>query len=240
MKKIISILFIILGTLSFGKTLLVGTNAEFKPYEYIEDGKLVGFDIELMDAIGEELGYKIKWSNMTFEGLLPALQMNKIDAVIAGMSATSERQKAVGFSKPYLNFSSSHGLIVSSNNKEIIKKEDIKGKVIGVQMGTIQEKFAKELGAEVKFYNNFLGAFLDTKEGKIDGVIIDEKSGVEYLKNLKGLVQVDEIIDEEPGSSIAVRKNNLQLAEKFNKAIEVLEKNGKYEKIKEKYFPGQK
>ena len=126
MKKIILGLFIVICSFSFGKTLLVGTNAEFVPYEYIEDGKLVGFDIELMDAIGKELGYEVKWSNMNFEGLLPALQMNKIDAVIAGMSATAERKKAVGFSKPYLNFSSAHSVIINENNKAILNKEDLK------------------------------------------------------------------------------------------------------------------
>ncbi|MGL4308301.1 MAG: basic amino acid ABC transporter substrate-binding protein [Cetobacterium sp.] len=237
MKKIILGLFIVICSFSFGKTLLVGTNAEFVPYEYIEDGKLVGFDIELMDAIGKELGYEVKWSNMNFEGLLPALQMNKIDAVIAGMSATAERKKAVGFSKPYLNFSSAHSVIINENNKAILNKEDLKGKTIGVQIGTIQEQFAKELGANVKFYNNFLGAFLDTKENKIDGVIIDQTSGKEYLKNLQGLVEIDTIIDNEPGSSIAVRKNDQKLADSFDGAIEKLKENGKYNEIKEKYFP---
>lgn len=79
MKKVILFLMLILSSLSFAaKKLYVGTNAEFAPYEYLENGKMVGFDIELMDAIGEELGYEIVWSNMSFDGLLPALQMKKL------------------------------------------------------------------------------------------------------------------------------------------------------------------
>ena len=113
MKKVILFLMLILSSLSFAaKKLYVGTNAEFAPYEYLENGKMVGFDIELMDAIGEELGYEIVWSNMSFDGLLPALQMKKIDAVIAGMSQTPERQKAVTFSMPYLLFSSDEHYVI--------------------------------------------------------------------------------------------------------------------------------
>lgn len=96
MKKLVLIFTLLLSTLSFAaKKLYVGTNAEFKPYEYLEDGKMVGFDIGVMDELGKKLGYEIEWVNMSFDGLLPALQMKKIDAVIAGMSQTPERQKAV-------------------------------------------------------------------------------------------------------------------------------------------------
>ena len=78
MKKIITMLMLILSTLSFAaKKLYVGTNAEFKPYEYLENNKMVGFDIELMELLGKELGYEIKWQDMSFDGLLPALQMKK-------------------------------------------------------------------------------------------------------------------------------------------------------------------
>lgn len=83
MKKLILSLMVLLSSLSFSaKKFYVGTNAEFMPYEYLENGKIVGFDVELMEAIGKELDYEIVWSNLGFDGLLPALQMKKIDAVI--------------------------------------------------------------------------------------------------------------------------------------------------------------
>ena len=107
---------IILSTLSFAaKKLYVGTNAEFKPYEYLEGDKITGFDIDFMNAIGKEIGYEVQWVNMGFDGLLPALQMNKVDAVIAGMSQTPERQKAVDFSMPYMFTKSEHYVIVKEN-----------------------------------------------------------------------------------------------------------------------------
>ena len=120
---------LVLSSLSFSaKKLYVGTNAEFMPYEYLENGKMVGFDIELMDAIGKELGYEIVWSNMGFDGLLPALQMKKIDAVIAGMSQTPERQKAVTFSMPYMLVSSDEHFVIVNENSPLVKKEELKGK----------------------------------------------------------------------------------------------------------------
>ena len=83
------------------KKIYVGTNAEYKPYEYIENGKIIGFDIEFMEALAKNLGYEIEWKNLSFDGLLPALQTQKIDMVIAGMSPTEERKKAVDFTDIY-------------------------------------------------------------------------------------------------------------------------------------------
>ena len=146
MKKLIILFMMILSTLSFAaKKLYVGTNAEFKPYEYLEGDKITGFDIDFMDAIGKEIGYEVHWVNMGFDGLLPALQMKKVDAVIAGMSQTPERQKAVDFSMPYMFTKSEHYVIVNENSP-IIKKEELKDKKVGVQIGTIQEEFTIALG----------------------------------------------------------------------------------------------
>ena len=129
MKKLIILFMMILSTLSFAaKKLYVGTNAEFKPYEYLEGDKITGFDIDFMDAIGKEIGYEVHWVNMGFDGLLPALQMKKVDAVIAGMSQTPERQKAVDFSMPYMFTKSEHYVIVNENSP-IIKKEELKDKI---------------------------------------------------------------------------------------------------------------
>ncbi len=99
MRKILAtLLSLVLFAFSFGaEKLYVGTNAEFKPYEYLEGDKIVGFDIELMEAMAAEMGYTVKWNNMTFDGLLPALQMGKVDAVIAGMSPTEREKKLLIF-----------------------------------------------------------------------------------------------------------------------------------------------
>lgn len=238
MKKVILFLMLILSSLSFAaKKLYVGTNAEFAPYEYLENGKMVGFDIELMDAIGEELGYEIVWSNMSFDGLLPALQMKKIDAVIAGMSQTPERQKAVTFSMPYLLFSSDEHYVIVNEESSYVKKEELNGKKIGVQIGTMQEEFAKDLGGLPQLYNSWTGALMDLQQNKIDAVIIADVSGEEYLKTMKGIKKIDVVEENFPGASIALRKGETELAKQINQAILKIDAEGKYLEILKKYFP---
>jgi len=237
MKKLILLLMIILSTLSFAsKKLYVGTNAEFKPYEYLEGDKITGFDIDFMNAIGKEIGYEVHWVNMGFDGLLPALQMNKVDAVIAGMSQTPERQKAVDFSMPYMFTKSEHYVIVNENSP-IVKKEELKDKKVGVQIGTIQEEFTIQLGGIPQIYNAWTGALMDLQQNKISAVIIADVSGNAYLANMKGLKKIDVVIDNQPGASIAFRKGETELVKSVNEAILKLRDDGTYLQLLEEYFP---
>ena len=237
MKKLIILFMMIISTLSFaGKKLYVGTNAEFKPYEYLEGDKITGFDIDFMDAIGKEIGYEVHWVNMGFDGLLPALQMKKVDAVIAGMSQTPERQKAVDFSMPYMFTKSEHYVIVNENST-IVKKEELKDKKVGVQIGTIQEEFTIALGGIPQIYNAWTGALMDLQQDKISAVIIADVSGNAYLENMKGLKKVDIVVDSQPGASIAFRKGETDLVKAVNEAILKLRDDGTYLKLLEKYFP---
>ncbi|AVQ27195.1 basic amino acid ABC transporter substrate-binding protein [Fusobacterium ulcerans] len=237
MKKLIILFMMILSTLSFAaKKLYVGTNAEFKPYEYLEGDKITGFDIDFMDAIGKEIGYEVHWVNMGFDGLLPALQMKKVDAVIAGMSQTPERQKAVDFSMPYMFTKSEHYVIVNENSP-IVKKEELKDKKVGVQIGTIQEEFTIALDGIPQIYNAWTGALMDLQQDKISAVIIADVSGNAYLENMKGLKKVDIVIDSQPGASIAFRKGETDLVKAVNEAILKLRDDGTYLQLLEKYFP---
>mgnify|MGYP000335122491 FL=1 len=237
MKKLIILFMMIISTLSFaGKKLYVGTNAEFKPYEYLEGDKITGFDIDFMDAIGKEIGYEVHWVNMGFDGLLPALQMKKVDAVIAGMSQTPERQKAVDFSMPYMFTKSEHYVIVNENST-IVKKEELKDKKVGVQIGTIQEEFTIALGGIPQIYNAWTGALIDLQQDKISAVIIADVSGNAYLENMKGLKKVDIVVDSQPGASIAFRKGETDLVKAVNEAILKLRDDGTYLQLLEKYFP---
>lgn len=240
MKKImILVLTVVIFSLSFGmKKIYVGTNAEFKPYEYLEGEKIVGFDIELMEAMAKELDYEVKWVNMSFAGLLPALQSNKIDVVIAGMAATPERAKAVDFSKPYLAFGTGHAVIVNEKS-DILRKENLKEKQVGVQLGSKQEQLAEKQGAKVVLFDSFAGAILALKQNKIDAVVMDENSGEEYIKKTKGLKIVDKIMDNSPGESLAFKKGNKKLLKEFQIAFNKVLKNGKYLELVKKYFPNK-
>ncbi|MGL4392394.1 MAG: transporter substrate-binding domain-containing protein [Fusobacteriaceae bacterium] len=236
MKKLLGVLFLGLSILGFAKEkiLIVGTNAEYKPYEYLDGEKIVGFDIEYMETIAKNLGYKVQWADLTFDGLLPALQMKKVDVVIAGMVPTAERKKAVDFSAPYI-IDQKTNLVVVGKDSKISKKEDLKGKLVGAQLGTVQEQQAKDLGAVTKSYPSFVGALLDLQNKKLEAVVIENVTAEGYLKTMKDLKAVDKIVDTNPGSAIAFRKGD-KLVNDINKQIEKLKKDGTYDKLYKKYF----
>ena len=116
-------------------------------------------------------------------------------------------------------------------------KNDLKGKTIGVQLGTIQEQFAKENGSNPRLYNSFTEAFLDLQNQKIDGVIIASTSATEYLKTMKGIKKIDTIKDKSPKAAIAFRKADAKLAKEFSDAILELKTSDEYAKLIKKYFP---
>ena len=235
MKKIITMLMLILSTLSFSaKKLYVGTNAEFKPYEYLENNKMVGFDIELMELLGKELGYEIKWQDMSFDGLLPALQMKKIDAVIAGMSATPERKKAVAFSKPY--FKAKQVVITKGVDKSLKSFKDLAGKKVGVMLGFTGDTVVSEIkGVKVERFNASYAAIMALSQNKVDAVVLDSEPAKKYTANNKQFV-IASIPAEEEDYAIAVRKNDKELLDKINAALDKIKANGEYDKLLKKYF----
>ena len=235
MKKIIAMLMLILSTLSFAaKKLYVGTNAEFKPYEYLENNKMVGFDIELMELLGKKLGYEIKWQDMSFDGLLPALQMKKIDAVIAGMSATPERKKAVAFSKPY--FKAKQVVITKGVDKSLKSFKDLAGKKVGVMLGFTGDTVVSEIkGVKVERFNASYAAIMALSQNKVDAVVLDSEPAKKYTANNKQFV-IASIPAEEEDYAIAVRKNDKELLDKINAALDKIKANGEYDKLLKKYF----
>jgi polar amino acid transport system substrate-binding protein len=217
------------------KVLFVGTNAEYKPFEYLEDGKIVGFDAELMEKILENLGYEMEWKNMSFDGLIPALQSKKIDLIIAGMTPTDERKKAVDFSNSYLTTNQS--FVISKDNNELKKLDDLKNKKLGVQLGTAQEAIARDIeGAKITPYTSITAAILDLKSGKVDAVVLENLVALPYIKNNEGLKKID--IEELPKAdvAIAINKGNEELLGKINQELENLKENGFYDEIFNKYF----
>ncbi len=90
-------------TVSNEKIYVVGTNAEYPPYEYLENNKVVGFDADIIEELSKRVGFNYKWSNMNFDGLISALQAKKVDMIIAGMTVTEERKNFINFSTPYVS-----------------------------------------------------------------------------------------------------------------------------------------
>lgn len=239
MKKLVLLFMTFLSLISFGKVekLYVGTNAEFYPFEYLEDGKIVGFDAELIEAIGKKLNKEIVWKNMAFDGLLPALQSKKIDVIIAGMTATPERKKFVNFSDPY--FVSNQMIIVNTDDKkskDITSYETLPNHSVGVVLGYTGDVAVSKLeNVDVQRFNGASEAIMSLKAKKVQAVVIDSEPAKNYVKNNKGLKLISTDIAKEE-YSIAVSKENKKLAEDINLAYKELVNDGTFEKLITKYF----
>ena len=239
MKKLVLLFMTFLSLVSFGKVekLYVGTNAEFYPFEYLEDGKIVGFDAELIEAIGKKLNKEIVWKNIAFDGLLPALQSKKIDVIIAGMTATPERKKFVNFSDPY--FVSSQMIIINTDDeksKNITSYESLPNHSVGVVLGYTGDVAVSKLeNIDVQRFNGASEAIMSLKAKKVQAVVIDSEPAKNYVKNNKGLKLISTDIAKEE-YSIAVSKENKKLAEDINLAYKELVNDGTFEKLITKYF----
>lgn len=215
-------------------SLYVGTNAEFAPFEYLDNGKIVGFDIDLINEIGKLIGKEIIIKNIAFDGLLPAMQAKKLDLIIAGMTANDERRKSVNFSTPY--FTSKQAIIINNDNDKITSFESLPNNNVGVVLGYTGDVIVTDIkDVNIQRYNASSEAIMALNSKKVDAVVIDfepAKNYVKYNENLK-LIETD-LAQEE--YSIAIPKDNPALLEEVNKALETLKANGTYEALLKKYF----
>ncbi len=218
--------------------LTVGTNAEFPPFEYVDDnGEPDGFDIALIKAIGEKLGVTVEVENMEFDSLVSSIG-SKIDIAIAGMTVTDERKGSVDFSDPY--YEAVQFVIVPAGS-EIATAADLVGKTIGVQLGTTGDFIASDDIADttVNQYNKGVDAVNDLLNGRVDCVIIDKNPALVFASKFEGqLVALDgaqfEFGVEE--YAIALPKGDTALAEKINAALEEIKADGTFDKLVETYI----
>lgn len=221
------------------KELIVGTEPGFAPFEF-QDEKAkdyAGFDMDLIRAISKKMGYeKCTINNMGFDALIPALETKNIDVVIAGMTITDERAKKVSFTKSY--YKSGLAVVVRKDETQIKSLADLKGKKIGVQIGTTGAMQAEKVeGAEVKNFNVNGEACLELKNKGVDAVIGDLPVEQWFLKNggsEYAMIVGDTITAEDYG--IATAKSNPELAKKIDAALDEMKKSGEYDKLYEKWF----
>ena len=220
------------------KVLRVGTEPTFAPNEFQKEGSkdFDGFDMDLIRAIGKQLNMKVEIQNMGFDALIPAINAGNIDAAIAGMSITPDRQKAVDMSDPY--YTSGLVVVVNKDNEAVKSVKDLDNKGIAAQIGTTgAERAAKVPGAKVKNFNTNSEVFLELKNKGVDAVIID-KPVAEYYLAQGGGKETAKIVGEtmEAESYGISLKKNSPLTAKINKALLDLKKNGEYDKLYEKWF----
>ena len=234
---VILLSLVIIFTISCSKKediLYVGTNAEFQPFEYLEDGKIVGFDIDLITEIAKMIGMKIEVKNLAFDGLIPALQAKKVDIIIAGMTATEDRRQFVNFTEPY--YTSKQAIVLPLDNTTITTFDDLVGKKVGVVLGftgDIAVTDIKEI--DVQRYNGSSEAILALKANKIDAVVLDYEPAYNYAIQNSELKMIDTDLAEET-YAIALGLDDTELLEKINKALQTIKENGTYDTLHTKYF----
>ncbi|EDP4599033.1 TPA: basic amino acid ABC transporter substrate-binding protein [Campylobacter jejuni] len=248
MKKILSIALValvglFLGACSDSKNkesnasveLKVGTAPNYKPFNYKENSKLTGFDTDLVEEIAKKNGIKIVWVETNFDGLIPALKAGKIDMIASAMSATDERRQSVDFTKPY--YMSKNLYLKLKNNDSLQTKNDLEGKKIGVQLGTLQENTAKAIkNAQVQSNKDLNIAVLALKNNKIDAIVADQDTAKGFLAENPELVSFYQETDGGEGFSFAFDKNKQKgIIEIFNKGIDEAKTDGFYDTLIKKY-----
>lgn len=223
------------------KVLKMGTSADFPPFESRnEKGEEVGFDIDLAKHIAEELGYELEIQDMKFDGLIGALQADRVDMVLSGMSATDERKKSVDFSTEY---NRSGEFFVTTKDSDIQSIEDLEGKTVGVQLGTIQEDGAKRLKEnegldfEVKALDNSVLLIQELKTGRIDAAYMDKSVAVGHVEE-QDLGGFDDPTTSSPGMAIAFPKDS-KLVEDVNQVLTQMEEDGSLQELKDKWLSNQ-
>jgi len=244
MKKIIGLLMVIFTLVGCSgkkeaakevqKTYVIGMSADFAPFEYRENGEIVGFDVDLAKEIERKTGIKLELQDIAFAGLLPALQTGKIDAILSGMSVTEERKKAVNFSTAYFNVS--QVIVVRKDEKDIDGEDTLAGKNVGVALGTTSDTIAEKIeGINLTKYNKTYEAILALNTAKIDAIVLDYQQARNFVGQNKDLMIVDDELAKEE-YAIAVNKKNDELLEILNGALNDIVGSEFYEELLEKYI----
>ncbi len=227
------------------KKIRIGVEGAYPPFSYVTpDGTLKGFDIDIAKALGEAMGAEVVLVAQNWDGIIPALLARKYDAIIASMAITEERKKKVAFSDKYYNtpakFVCKKGMIPE------FSKEVIRGKRVGVQRATIHDRYLTDNygdAVEIKRYGSQDEAYLDLTAGRVDLLLADSIALSDgFLKRPEGrdYTFVGPGFSDPKwfgyGAGVAIRKQDKDLVEKFNKAIKTIRANGVYDKIQKKYF----
>ena len=250
MKKTFAFALLALLTSSFAvsaqesKKIKIGVEGAYPPFSQIgTDGKLKGFDIDIANALCEQMKAQCTLVQQEFDGMIPSLQAKKIDAVIASMSSTDERKKIVEFSDKY--YHTPARFVAKKSAALTATQAGLKGKRIGVQRTTVHDRFATDTfkESEIVRYAKQDDVFLDLMSGRLDAVLVDQVAaslGFLPLPAAKDFAFFGPVYIEPKyfgyGAGVALRKTDTALRDEFNAAIKAIRANGVYKKINDKYF----
>lgn len=221
------------------KVMVAGNSGSYPPFEMMEGNKLIGFDVDMAEELGRRMGVTVKFEIIDFKGIIAALTSKRVDVLISAITWTPERAERVSFSVPY--YDAGIGALYRGN-APVSKLEDLKGKVVGVQLGSSGEVFIRNrLGKEVKelkTYDAILLAVKDLENGRVDAVVNPIPVLRHNAKGAKG-VQVTEVWDKRV-VGINTRKEDTALLAEINQHLEAMIKEGVLARLDQKWFSAGK
>ena len=227
-------------------TVRIGTEGAYPPFNSVDsNGKLVGFDVEIAQALCDHMKVKCTFVAQDWDGIIPALLAGKYDAIVASMSITAEREKKVAFTDKYYN---TPGWFIAPKSEKVTdtSPEALKGKVLGAQSSTIHANYLQDVykGSEIKLYGTQDEANADLASGRLDLVLADSVVLYEWMAKTddgKCCEHVGEPLNDPKwfgnGAGIAMRKEDTELKAMLNKALAEILADGTYKTINDKYFP---
>jgi arginine/ornithine transport system substrate-binding protein len=249
MKKLLTVIACVSSLLSTSalanKPVRLASDFTYPPFNYMgADGKPAGFDIEIADALCKEAQLECTWVSQSWDSLIPSLMARKSDVIMASMRITQERKKRVLFTDKY--YQTPARFAAASTEAVSISKEGLQGKVIGVQTGTIHDRYVTDMFgdvAEIKRYSGQDEVYIDMQNGRLDVTFGNsDQLSLAFLdkENGQGFEFVGEPVTDKTyigeGTALALRMHDQALANKFNQAIKNIRDNGTYDKIAAKYF----
>lgn len=220
--------------------IVVAHEASFPPMEFIDDsGQMVGFDIDVIQAVAKAAGLEVEHKNVAWDGIFGALKGGEADVIVSSVTITDERKAQFNFTNPY--YTAGQSLLVRTGEEaQYPDLDSLKGKSIGVQIGTTGGEFVSRLGGfEMKQYNTAGMAIIDLANGQIDAVVID-KPVADYHAAKKPEFREKVAVAGEPQTTevfgFVVRKEDTELLDKLNAGLEKIEGDGTLAKLEQKWF----
>jgi arginine/ornithine transport system substrate-binding protein len=221
------------------RNLRIAFDVPYEPFEYKnENGELTGFEVELAEAMCEEMNANCEFVIQAWDGMIPGLLARKFDLIMSSMSITEERAERVLFSEPYYN--TPGGWFAREGfSTDVTDMDAMEGKVVGVQRGTTMDTYVTEnMGGivTIKRYTTADDMVLDLEGERLDVVFVDYPVGEQTILSKEGFKEVGEPVKLGQGVGVAMRKRDTDLAEDVNAALATLKEDGTYDEIMKKYF----
>ncbi|XKE46241.1 transporter substrate-binding domain-containing protein [Halomonas organivorans] len=234
-------------TVHADEPIRLAVDVPYEPFEYkLPDGTLTGFEVELGNAVCEYLDEECTWVEQPWDGMIPALQARKFDAIMSSMAITEERARQVLFSEPYYTTPSAW-ITAKGNDIDISDRDSLEGLTVGVQRATLQDNYVTDLYGdvlEVRRYASADDVIADMRTGRLDLTFMDypiAEAMIDIDTPESDFKRVSDFIKEPEkyfgqGVGVAFRQRDRELAERFNEALQALKTNGTYDEIMAKYF----